>query len=165
MYDKEPIGMNFVVGSVTTHQNNMPSVSVVYLDPETLIPVDFEIHAMDIDHANKYDLVDWYKVVDYKEEFGLPDLSPYSFFDYAKQMHHNEEYAKTYRSFRYLDNRNSKDDPCDYDCMMKMYCQVVSNEYDEWQACNNRNVIDLFSDSIMVTVLNTFQHDWYRKIE
>lgn len=154
VYSKEPIGMNFVIGSVTTFENNLPSFDVIYLDPETLIPVEVETHAFELEYANKNNKPKWTKLWDYTEKFGLYDLSPWSFFDFAKKMQYDEEYAKVYRSFRYLDNRNSKSDPCDYDCMMWVYCQAVSNDYDEWQNCNNRNLIDVYSNSILVSLIN-----------
>ena len=61
----EAIGVNFIVASVTpllekdkrwfTDGKN-PSFSVVYVDPETMLPVDFETWSFDLDYANRYDI-------------------------------------------------------------------------------------------------------------
>lgn len=52
MYEKKPIGVNFISGSGTTYQGKPPSFNVVYLDPETMLPIDYESYAFDLDHAN-----------------------------------------------------------------------------------------------------------------
>lgn len=46
------IGMNFIVGSVTTFQGKPPSYDLIYLDPETMLPVELETYAFDLETAN-----------------------------------------------------------------------------------------------------------------
>jgi hypothetical protein len=52
VYMKQSIGMNFIIGSATTYQGKPPSFNVIYLDPDTMLPIDFETYAFDLDHAN-----------------------------------------------------------------------------------------------------------------
>jgi len=52
---EEPIGMNFIVGSATTFGHKPPSFNVVYLHPDTLLPIEYETYRFDLDHANKFD--------------------------------------------------------------------------------------------------------------
>lgn len=40
------------VGSTTTYKGKNPSFNVVYLDPETMVPVDYETYSFDIREAN-----------------------------------------------------------------------------------------------------------------
>lgn len=51
--------MNFIVGSATTYKGKPPSFNVMYVDPETKLPIDFETHTFDLDHANRYDQPKW----------------------------------------------------------------------------------------------------------
>lgn len=43
------IGMNFIVGSATTYKGKPPSFDLLYLDPETMLPVDLEVWAFDLE--------------------------------------------------------------------------------------------------------------------
>ena len=76
MIQKKPIGFNFIIGSGTTYTGKPPSFNIVYLDPETLLPIQFETVAFDLDHANQFDEPKWDVVIDYITEYDLPDLSP-----------------------------------------------------------------------------------------
>ena len=51
----EPIMTNFIVGSVTSYGGKFPNFNVIYLDPETMLPLDYEVHYFNITNANKYD--------------------------------------------------------------------------------------------------------------
>ena len=83
MIRKEPIGMNFIVGSATTYHGKPPSFNLIYLDPELMIPLEYESWAFDLDKANSEDKPTWYRKLNYKEEYGLKDLSPRSFMDHS----------------------------------------------------------------------------------
>lgn len=71
-----PIGVNYVVSSGTTYQGKPPSFSVVHLDPDTMLPVDFETFAFDLDHANAHDEPIWRHMWNFKEVYEIEDLSP-----------------------------------------------------------------------------------------
>lgn len=76
VYQGKPIGMNFIVSSATTYQGKPPSFNVIYLDPDTLLPVDYESYALDLDHANDHDETIWFLKHNYRDLFNLNDLSP-----------------------------------------------------------------------------------------
>lgn len=78
-----PIVNSFIVGSVTPYSGKNPSVDVVYLDPDTMLPVELECFAFDIDYANKNDKPLFYKAYSLKELYSLPDLSPRSMLNLA----------------------------------------------------------------------------------
>lgn len=83
VYNKKAIGMNYIVGSATTYQGKPPSFNVIYLDKETMLPIDYETYAFDLDHANEFDEPIWNRVYDYRQTYNLKDLSPQSFFDHS----------------------------------------------------------------------------------
>ena len=68
--------MNFIVGSGTTYQGKPPNFSLIYADPNTLLPVNFETHALDLKHANEFDEPKWDIVYNWLDEYKLPDMSP-----------------------------------------------------------------------------------------
>ena len=76
IYFHEPILMNFIVGSVTPYSNKEPNFNVIYLDPETMLPLDYENYVFDIDRANWYDQPVWNLKFEQKQYFEMEDLSP-----------------------------------------------------------------------------------------
>jgi hypothetical protein len=44
--------MNFIVVSVTSYSWKEPNFNVIHLDPETMLPLDYENYVFDLDHAN-----------------------------------------------------------------------------------------------------------------
>ena len=76
--------MNFIVGSVTTYSWKEPNFNVIYLDPETMLPLDYENYVFDLDHANQFDEPIWNLKFDQKKYFEMEDLSPQSHFELSK---------------------------------------------------------------------------------
>ena len=74
--DKKPIGLNFIVGSGTTFEGKPPMFSVITADSDTLLPLNFETHALDLVHANKYDEPKWDIQYNWLDEYNIPDMSP-----------------------------------------------------------------------------------------
>ena len=63
-----------------------PSFTIAYVDPDTMLPVDFETWSFDLDHANFYDEPKWYKRFDLRKDFKLKDLSPNSMMNLVKKV-------------------------------------------------------------------------------
>lgn len=125
--------MNFIVGSVTTYKGKPPSFNVMYVDPDTMLPIDFETHIFDLDHANQYDEPKWELKYDYRQHYDLPDLSPKSFFALSKNIYYNESVAIKYRNSRYMEGPGVDTSMgCKYSCRTIFYCQTVAADYDEW---------------------------------
>lgn len=161
---KKPIGVNFIIGSATTFTGKPPSFNVVYLDPETLLPVDLETYAFDLVHANKFDEPKWDLMYDYRKEYNMTDLSPDSFMKLSSDIFYKEEVAIEYMVHRYIGGPGVNPEAgCDFECRMDFYCQTVSNDYDEWQYCRNKDKFDLFGlgDEAMDTVENLINNSWY----
>lgn len=120
--------MNFIVGSATTFKGKPPSFNVIYVDPATMLPVEYETYKFNLDEANAGADPEWSKYSDYKQLYNLTDLSPESFFGLSKQIYDDEEVAKQYRNHRYIDGPREDggglDAPCGFDtsCRLDMYC-------------------------------------------
>ena len=82
--------MSFVIGSATTHKGKPPSFNVMYVDPATMLPVDYEVYAFDLDKANSNGLPEWNLKYDYRQTYNMTDLSPDSFYSLSHKMHWNE---------------------------------------------------------------------------
>mmetsp|Transcript_9580 Transcript_9580/g.16091 ORF Transcript_9580/g.16091 Transcript_9580/m.16091 type:complete len:239 (-) Transcript_9580:49-765(-) len=161
---KRAIGTSFIVGSTTTYQGKPPSFNVIHLDPDTLVPVDYETYAFDLEKANREDVPQWNRVYNYRELLGLKDLSPNSLYDYATQIYANETVALDFMKRRYVGGPGHGEDftSCDHKCRLDNYCLVTSNDFEQWQFCNNRNKREGISGNLLT---DTIGHTWYRKRE
>ena len=160
---KKPIGLNFIVGSGTTFMGKPPSFSVLYIDPVTMLPINFETYAFDLFHANQYDDPRWKLMWNYLDTYDLPDLSPQSMHEYSEKIYYYESAATLYKNHRYILGAGaSVSQACDYECRMVMYCQTVSNDYDEWQFCRDKNKSDLFDlNESLMTIEQFVNYSWY----
>ena len=164
MVQKVPIGMNFIVGSATTFTAKRQSFNVVYVDPVTMLPVEFLTYAFDLDYANKYDEPKWYLEFNYTRDYEMPDLSPKSFFEHSEQIYYNETIARQYRNQRNINSPvTHPESVCNEDCRRVMYCQTVSNDYDESQYCLDKDRLQPFSLNALVSLENVIDHAWYTK--
>jgi hypothetical protein len=100
---------------------------------------------------------------DYRKTYNLKDLSPQSFLDHSYfQILRNETGAMEYRNHRYIDGPGvDLTSGCDMDCRMIFYCQTVANEYDEWQQCREKEIIEFFKGEGILSFEDIITHNWY----
>jgi hypothetical protein len=123
------------------------------------VPVEFETYAFNLDYANKYDIPQWELIYNYTDSYGLKDLSPQSFLDFANKMHYEEEAAILFRNHKHI-NHVESNEPCNFECRMYHYCQVVSNNYDDWMFCNDNSLFDLIHAPVL-SMMQTVGHSWF----
>ena len=63
------------------------------MDPDTLIPIDIETYAVDLDKANTDGTPKWFKAFSDRETYDLKDLSPQSYYEQATQISLNQHAA------------------------------------------------------------------------
>jgi hypothetical protein len=108
----------------------------MYLDPVEMLPIDFEVYKFDLDKANKFDIEEWTKIYDYRNTYGLENLSPSSFLKHSEKIFQYEETAKLYRNQKEIEGPAVNiTEPCDQNCRQTLYCETTANDYDEWQYC------------------------------
>ena len=74
--------MNFVGGSLTTFTHNNPSFTVIEIDAELLLPLNFKTYYFNVTEANLGN-PKWQYLHDFVKDYGLPDVSPDSLFRLA----------------------------------------------------------------------------------
>lgn len=168
MRQKKPIGLNFIVGSGTTYIDGLrlgkpQSFNVISVDRLTMLPLNFETYAFDLDRANKFDDPQWNLVLNYTQEYNLPDMSPQSFYDHSQKIYANNAACVQYRTNRYLGHPAVDPSvPCTFEEKMELYCQTVSNDFDEYQFCQDRDSFDFKHGMALQTIMNWVDHDWFR---
>ena len=165
MYTHEPIGMNFWVGSATPYvmkweNGKEPDFQVLYMDPDTLLPVDLETYSFDLERANVKNEPRWTRKYSIKESYGLPDLSPKSFYNYAQRIMFEEDVAKKVRNHYRID-LDKLEEPCPYSCRIYYYCMAISGDYDEYQYCSGKDKFDLDGLRVLSSLEHSIVHHWY----
>ena len=112
-----------VCGSITTWGGLNPSFCVYELDKETLLPVTRQTWSFDIATANKNGQPEWSIYTDWLNDYGMADLSPNSYFDFAQRLGQNEDLNLAYRMKQ--GRRMSAESSCDAGCLKQTYCDSV----------------------------------------
>lgn len=93
IYKGQPMGTSFIIGSTTTFQGKPPSFDIMYLDPDTMLPVDLETWAFDLDAANANDTLEWKLKIDHRKDYQLEDFSPASLMNLSERILKDEQSA------------------------------------------------------------------------
>jgi hypothetical protein len=78
--DNKNIGISYVSGSLTTYQNLNPSFTVIEIDEELMIPLNFKTYIMNVTRANLEGHPTWELIHDFTKQYDIPDLSPDSLY-------------------------------------------------------------------------------------
>lgn len=116
------MGVNFIVGSVTTYQGKPPSFDVLYLDPETMLPAELETYAFDLETANELDQPSWNLYMDYRQEYDMPDLSPKSFANLSQRILSDPYVCQQYKINAAMGGPKFDHDPCTASQQKEHYC-------------------------------------------
>jgi hypothetical protein len=74
--DNKNIGINFIAGSLTTYTNFNPAFTVIELDAEYMLPLNFETYYFNLTEANNGGSPQWEQLHDFVNFYQIPDVSP-----------------------------------------------------------------------------------------
>lgn len=123
-----------VAGSVTTYSVQNPSYMIIELDQETMLPVNMFTYAMDIAKANKEGTPTWELIHDYKETYGLKDLSPKSMLELSERIRDDFDTAAEF-DWNLHAQHGKKPTSADQINQKELYCQVSTSEMWENHDC------------------------------
>ena len=133
-YGSKPVGINFMMPSVSTQYRDDqggengkdPNFVVMHVDKETKLPVDIETYYMDLKEANAGH-PKWKLHHSWKSHYNIPDFSPTSFHNLARDILLDESTALSF-----IQNRSKS---CDFICRRHLFCQCTANGYNKYQEC------------------------------
>lgn len=166
LVQQQPINVNFITGAATTFPSKNPSFMVVTVDSKTMLPVEMETHFLNITKANENDKPEWELHHKYTELFGMKDLSPASFMQYAEKVLTNATVAKQYRDNRFTDGPLAHDDtPCEFDnCRKHWFCQISTSDFDEFVPCISGHKSPwLYPDFVIQLIFDKIAPNWFEK--
>mmetsp|Transcript_4747 Transcript_4747/g.6255 ORF Transcript_4747/g.6255 Transcript_4747/m.6255 type:complete len:239 (+) Transcript_4747:1215-1931(+) len=136
-----PLMLANVAGSVTTYSVQNPSYMIIELDQETMLPVNMYSYALDIERANAEGHPTWELIHDYKEAYGMTDLSPWSMKALSERFLSDADVAAEFTWNQHA-QRGSK--PTEVD-QKGLYCLTSSSEMWEQHECLNTELDGLRS--------------------
>jgi len=93
---------------VTTNTYENPGFAVIEIDEATMLPINYEIWAIDLDEANATGIPNWEKVIDYVNDYDMElGVSPDGLYALASRMKTDPEFAALYHwgEWRFADNK------------------------------------------------------------
>jgi hypothetical protein len=76
MVDNKNIGINYICGSVTPESNYNPSFTLIEMDEEYMIPLNFKTYYLDLAETKSVGYPTWKLQHDFISEYGIPDVGP-----------------------------------------------------------------------------------------
>lgn len=96
-------------------------------------PVDYEIYSMDLDYANKHDVVNWTLYFDYRTGYNMTDLSPRGYMQLADDIFRYNETCQTYVKNRFIGGPAfNPANTCDH---IGNFCVITAAEEEERFQC------------------------------
>lgn len=159
--DNKNIGLNFVTGSLTTYQNSNPGFTVVEIDEEFMVPINFKTYILNITRANLEGKATWELVHDYLQEYDIPDVSPDSLFGLASRFLTDDKVYEKYiynRGKRYAFPKSA---PTEAQKKSK-YCDCTTTEFFEKRNCQGKSPYDWQNDPVDA-LMNMLLNTWVKK--
>jgi Acid sphingomyelin phosphodiesterase C-terminal region len=82
---------------LTTDTNKNPSFTVIEIDEEFMVPINFKTYYYDILKANRDGKITWELLHDFTHYYGLPDLRPDNIQAFADRLRIDEAFAILYK--------------------------------------------------------------------
>lgn len=106
---------------MTTDSNENPAYGVLELDAATMLPLNYQMYALNITKANERNEAEWELMIDYVKDYGIKDFpSPDEMYDLAVRMKTDRELASLFSWDR--SRKANEKGYCDEGCGKGLYC-------------------------------------------
>jgi len=98
-----------------------------------MLPINYEIWALDIEEANRTGVPNWEKVIDYVNDYNMElGVSPDGLYDLAQRMLTDSDLA---RKYKWGMNRFATDEPNTFNAH-SLFCMLTTSDDWEHKDCN-----------------------------
>jgi sphingomyelin phosphodiesterase len=132
----KPISFNSILAPTTTYQGKNPSFAVYEIDEESMLIVNATTYFFNITQANQGN-PKWEVYHNILEAYGIPDMSPDSFYSYAEKLLTNEEEALKFNMWNAKGGPDGDDldGSCNEKCRRRTFCSLVTSTTDDEDEC------------------------------
>jgi sphingomyelin phosphodiesterase len=134
------INVAWNAGAATPKSQHNPNYLVYFVDRVHYQVNEAESWIFSLAEANRTPAIPprWFRLYQFRQDFGLPDLSPATLDRFAFDLSRNRNILRRYWEFK---NRVLPGDPrwhsgCNDDCLRNQVCSIVRNEFDDLRKCN-----------------------------
>jgi hypothetical protein len=148
---------------VTTYYKKNPSFSVIDMDEEFMVPLNYYTHYFDIKKAEVNPRnAKWEPLHDYIGTYNMQDVSPDGVYrDLALKVRENEEFAMIYKWNKAKQSAAKLVNQCDDYCRLRLYCEIAFPEIFEFNECLGNPEYDFLND-FTGGVLNLLTAEWVK---
>lgn len=157
--DNKNVGFNFITGSLTT-ETDFPCFSVIEVDEEFMVPVNFKIYTMDLDQSNALKTPVIGYLSDYLEQYQLTDVSPESMYALSERILNDEDTARLYQWNKH--RQYGENAPCDETCRRTLYCETSTSEELQFEECV-KTIPDIKGSAFFDILMNVLTDPWVTK--
>lgn len=162
----------------------------MYLDPETMLPVDLETYVFDLEAANKHDAPSWNLHIDVRKDYAMKDMSPASFSGLSQRIKTDKDVCTKYKANSRVGGRGAKAaekcktaalyeleshllrgwNTCECTAGDQLYfgCQTASSDSDDLYKCKYGDTFwstfTFDNDHLLVPLINKINNHWYKEI-
>lgn len=96
-HPEKHISVSQIGPSVTTSNDKNPAYGYLEMDSEHLVPLNYQMYAMNVTAANENNRADWNLTVDYVHDYNITDfVSPNEMHALAGRLGEDKELARLY---------------------------------------------------------------------
>jgi len=155
--DNKNVGLDFLTGSMAMQPSGDPSFSVIEIDEELMIPVNFKVYIMDLEQSNAKGSPVFRLQNDHLQMYGLEDVSPDSMYALSEEILNDEETAILYLWNQY---RQHGDPPeCDELCRRTWFCDTTTTEVYQYETCLKLKP-DILGGAFFGIIMNLLVTPW-----
>lgn len=93
VYDDKNVGVNFIAGSLTPYTDKNPAFTVIEIDAEYLVPVNFKTYFFNLSEADEAHPPQWTQLHDFIDFYGIPNVGPSGIYALAEKILNDEQTA------------------------------------------------------------------------
>mmetsp|Transcript_7087 Transcript_7087/g.5344 ORF Transcript_7087/g.5344 Transcript_7087/m.5344 type:complete len:168 (-) Transcript_7087:36-539(-) len=159
-FDNKPINLDYLTGSMAMQPSAEPSFTLIEIDAELMIPINFKVYVMDLEKSNAQKEGVFRLQNDHLETYDLEDVSPSSMFALSEKILNDKEVAVKYLWNQYREYGEAPE--CDEICQRTWYCDTTAIEVLEYQECV-KTMPDILGGAFFNIIMNVLVSPWVRQ--
>lgn len=123
--------------SATSLRNENPAFAVIDTDSETMLPLNYQMWAMNLTEANKEGGEPFWEIfVDYRAEYEMEDMSPDSLYKVAERVRDEKKFAGMFEWHKSRKVGDPHPPIIKRGTRHEKFCNLASSETNEEVKCN-----------------------------
>ena len=158
----KPISVSFIAGDAGTFDKTDPTFRLYEFHSHYHVPLEFVTFKTSISESNKQNRIVMDRWLDFKRQFGMPDLSPASHLTLSESFVARPEVALRYNEFKY--KLDEGEGVCDQACSKRLYCQSFTSVLEHTILCLGTDLAT-FNEHFETLLLTKTTNPWVEPVK